>query len=79
MYLDLLPLLGGPDGMIRGPSHEAHASRASQGAPDWQLAGWINTDTAIAAGGLDVVTDHIERLTGHPAIGVCEFLISRTT
>jgi uncharacterized protein YbjT (DUF2867 family) len=140
LYLDLLPLLGGPDGVIRGPAQdgrvapvsrddvadslvsmltggghegrtydltgpealtlaeaaaevsrfsdrpvifqnetldEAHASRAGYGAPDWELAGWVSTYTAIAAGELDVVTDHVERLTGHPAIGVREFLSRR--
>jgi len=58
---------------------EAYASRASYAAPDWELAGWISTYTAIAAGEFDVVTDHVERLTGHPPIGVREFLSSRTS
>ncbi|MBA3797896.1 MAG: SDR family oxidoreductase [Actinomycetota bacterium] len=137
LYLDLVPLLGGPDGVIRGPAgngrlapvsrddiadalvamlterghesatydltgpqaltltevaaevskfsdepvifqnetlDEAYASRASYAAPDWELAGWISTYTAIAAGEFDVVTDHVERLTGHPPIGVPAFL-----
>ncbi|MFI7500942.1 SDR family oxidoreductase [Streptomyces sp. NPDC049687] len=46
---------------------EAYASRASYGAPPWQLDAWVSTYTAIAAGGLDGVSDAVPRLTGHPA------------
>ena len=53
---------------------EAYASRASYAAPDWELAGWVSTYTAIAAGAFDVVTAHVERLAGHPPINVPEFL-----
>lgn len=43
---------------------EARASRASYGAPDWQLDAWISTYTAIASGGLDVVSDDVEKVLG---------------
>ncbi len=56
---------------------EAQASRASYGAPAWELAGWISTYTAIAAGELDVVTDHVASLTGHRPMSVREFLATR--
>jgi NAD(P)H dehydrogenase (quinone) len=46
---------------------EAYASRASYGAPDWQVEAWVSTYTAIAAGEMATVTDHIERVTGRPA------------
>ncbi|MGW3037420.1 SDR family oxidoreductase [Streptomyces sp. NPDC001178] len=46
---------------------EAYASRASYGAPQWQLDAWVSTYTAIAAGQLDGVSDAVPRLTGHPA------------
>jgi uncharacterized protein YbjT (DUF2867 family) len=46
---------------------EAYASRASYGAPDWQVDAWVTTYTAIAAGELAEVTGHVELLTGHPA------------
>ena len=46
---------------------EAHRSRASYGAPDWQVDAWVSTYTAIAEGELDGVSDAIPRLTGHPA------------
>ncbi|MFI1031845.1 SDR family oxidoreductase [Streptomyces sp. NPDC020951] len=46
---------------------EAYASRASYGAPQWQLDAWVSTYTAIASGQLDGVSDAVPRLTGHPA------------
>jgi uncharacterized protein YbjT (DUF2867 family) len=128
LYLDFVPLMVGPDGVIRGPADdgqvapvarddvadvavvtllgdghervtydltgarlqtftelaaelsqvsgrtitfedetldEAWASRASYGAPDWEVEGWITSYSAIGAGMLAVVTDTVERLTGH--------------
>ncbi len=46
---------------------EAYASRASSGAPGWQLDAWVSTYTAIASGELDGVSDAVPRLTGRPA------------
>ncbi|MGY1809592.1 SDR family oxidoreductase [Blastococcus sp. SYSU D00669] len=46
---------------------EAYASRASYGAPDWQVAAWVSTYTAIAAGELAGVSTAVPDLTGHPA------------
>ena len=46
---------------------EAYASRASYGAPDWQVEAWVSTYTAVAAGELSTVSDDVLRLTGHPA------------
>lgn len=53
---------------------EARASRAPYGAPDWEVAGWISTYTAVAAGEHAEVTDDVERLTGHPATPLREVL-----
>lgn len=53
---------------------QARASRASYRAPAWELEGWVTTYTAIAAGELDIVTDHVARLTGHQPVTVPEFL-----
>jgi NAD(P)H dehydrogenase (quinone) len=53
---------------------EAYASRASYGAPDWQVEAWVTTYTAIAAGEAALVSDDIERLTGHPATTLREVL-----
>jgi uncharacterized protein YbjT (DUF2867 family) len=45
---------------------EAYASRASYGAPEYVVAGWVTTYSAIAAGELDVVSDAVAELAGHP-------------
>jgi len=139
LYIDFLPLLAGPDGVIRGPAgdgrlaavarddiadvavavlldeggrhdgrtydmtgpealsldevaeelsrvsgrtityqaetlEEAYASRASYGAPDWEVAGWVTTYVAIANGDLEEVSDDVAALAGHPPISLAEFL-----
>jgi uncharacterized protein YbjT (DUF2867 family) len=55
---------------------EAYRSRASYGAPDWQVEAWVSTYTAIAAGELAEVTSDIPRLCGRPATSL-EVLLSR--
>ncbi len=139
LYIDFLPLLAGPDGVIRGPAgdgrvaavtrddiadvavavllddsgrhdgrtydmtgpealtlddvaeelsrvtgrtityeretlEEAYASRASYGAPDWEVAGWVTTYVAIANGDLERVSDDVATLSGHPPTRLAEFL-----
>src|SRR5918994_231537 len=139
LYIDFLPLLAGPDGVIRGPAgdgrlaavarddiadvavavlldeggrhdgrtydmtgpealsldevaeelsrasgrtityqaetlEEAYASRASYGAPDWVVAGWVTTYVAIANGDLEEVSDDVAAVAGHPPISLAEFL-----
>jgi uncharacterized protein YbjT (DUF2867 family) len=46
---------------------EAYASRASYGAPKWQVDAWVSTYTAIAAGELEKVSEDIATLLGRPA------------
>ena len=53
---------------------EAYRSRASYGAPGWQVDAWVSTYTAIAAGELATVTGDVERLSGHPATSLAELL-----
>lgn len=53
---------------------EAYASRASYGAPRFEVDGWVTSYTAIAAGEFDVVSGDVERLTGEPPLGLREFL-----
>ncbi|HEV3014571.1 MAG TPA: DUF952 domain-containing protein, partial [Actinomycetota bacterium] len=53
---------------------EAYASRASYGAPDWEVAGWVTTYVAIANGDLDRVSDDVASLSGHPPMALAEFL-----
>ena len=44
---------------------EAYPSRASYGAPDWEVEGWVSTYVAIANGEMATLTDDVRRLTGH--------------
>jgi NAD(P)H dehydrogenase (quinone) len=53
---------------------EAYESRAHYGAPDWELEGWVTSYVAVAGGELEPVTDHVERLTGHPPTTLAELI-----
>jgi uncharacterized protein YbjT (DUF2867 family) len=53
---------------------EARASRASYGAPAWEVEGWVSSYAAIAADEMSTVSDTVPRLTGHPARTLSEFL-----
>lgn len=53
---------------------QAYASRAGYGAPDWMVEGWVSTYVAIDRGELDLVTGDVEKLTGHPATSVVDFV-----
>ncbi|MGJ9411914.1 SDR family oxidoreductase [Aeromicrobium sp. CF4.19] len=46
---------------------EARASRASYGAPAWQMDAWVSTYTAIRDGELAAVSGDVEALLGRPA------------
>jgi len=55
---------------------QAYASRASYGAPQWQLDAWVSTYTAIAIanGELAMVSDAVDRLTGRPPLSLASVL-----
>jgi len=53
---------------------EAYASREPYGVPDWQLDAWVSTYTTIADGGLALVTDAVEHLTGTPPLTLTDLL-----
>ena len=53
---------------------EAYASRASYGAPDWQVDAWVSTYLAIAAGEMGGISDCVERITGHRPTSLRELL-----
>lgn len=53
---------------------EAYASRASYGAPAWQLDAWVSTYTAIANGELAGPTSDVRVLTGREPQGLADFL-----
>ena len=139
LYIDFLPLMAGPDGVIRGPAgdgrvaavarddiadvavaalvggghegrsydltgpealtlaeaaeelsraagrpiryqaetlEEAYASRASYGAPGWEVDGWVTTYVAIANGDLEQVSGDVAAVAGHPPVRLAEFLRS---
>ena len=49
---------------------EAYESRKRWEAPDWQNDAWVSTYTAIAAGEMAEVSDHVLRLTGRRPMGL---------
>jgi NAD(P)H dehydrogenase (quinone) len=57
---------------------EAYESRRKWPAPDWQYDAWVSTYTAIAAGELAEVTDHVRTLTGHPPMSLADLLQRRS-
>jgi NAD(P)H dehydrogenase (quinone) len=65
---------GVPIGYHAETVEEAYRSRAGYGAPDWAVDGWVSTYTAIAAGELEAVSQDVRRLSGHPPMGLVDFL-----
>ena len=55
---------------------EAYASRASYGAPAWEVDGWVTTYVAIANGDLEQVSGDVAAVAGHPPVRLAEFLRS---
>jgi uncharacterized protein YbjT (DUF2867 family) len=53
---------------------EAYASRASYGAPEFEVEGWVTSYAAIATGEMDVVSDTVYDLTGHEPMTFADFL-----
>ena len=49
---------------------QAYTSRSGYGAPDWEVAGWVTSYAAIGSGEFDLATDTVERLAGHPPVGL---------
>ena len=70
----LTTVTGRPVTYVAETVDEAYASRASYGAPDWQVDAWVSTYRAIASGELSVVSDAVERITGRPARSLEELL-----
>lgn len=58
-------------------TEQAYASREPLGAPEWAVTAWVTSYAAIAAGEMDVVSDAVERVAGHPPMSLREYL--RTT
>ncbi|MFD5869914.1 SDR family oxidoreductase [Streptomyces sp. NPDC060322] len=53
---------------------EAYTSRAHYGAEAWEVAGWVTSYEAIAAGELERVSDAVPTLTGRPAQSLSAYL-----
>ncbi len=53
---------------------EAYASRASYGAPLFEVRGWVTSYQAIGSGELATVTDTVEQVTGRSAQSFADFL-----
>jgi uncharacterized protein YbjT (DUF2867 family) len=53
---------------------EAYEARARYGAPDWEVEGWVTSLAGVAGGEMDVVSTTVGELTGHPPMGLAEFL-----
>jgi NAD(P)H dehydrogenase (quinone) len=53
---------------------EAYASRASYGAPGWEVDAWVSTYTSIAAGDQAVISPDVERITGRAPLTLAELL-----
>jgi uncharacterized protein YbjT (DUF2867 family) len=58
---------------------EGYASRASYGAPPWQVDAWVSTYTAIAAGELAGPTSAVHELTGREPLSLEQFLAEAHT
>jgi NAD(P)H dehydrogenase (quinone) len=65
---------GRPIAFVDETLEEARASRASFGAPDWEVEAWISSYVAIANGELEQVSHDVERLTGHAPKTLREYL-----
>ena len=66
---------GHPVSFVDETITEAWASRASYGAPDWQVEAWVSTYLAMKAGELARVTGDVARLSGHPATSFEQLLL----
>ena len=66
--------LGRPVSYIPETIEEAYASRASYGAPPWQMDAWVSTYAAIAAGELAEVSEDSAEVTGQPATSLEQVL-----
>jgi NAD(P)H dehydrogenase (quinone) len=53
---------------------EARASRTPSGAPAWEIEGWVTSYAAIATGEMDIVSDTVARIAGHPPAALDPFL-----
>lgn len=70
----LSPFVGRRIRYVAESEEDAYVSRSVYRAPDWEVQGWVTSYLAIAAGEMATVGDAVERLTGHPARTIEDFL-----
>jgi len=68
---------GRPVRYERETVEQAYASRASYGAPGWQVDAWVSTYLAMASGELATVGPAVEHISGHPPRFLADLLRSR--
>lgn len=73
----LTEVTGTPVQFVDETVDEAYGSRASYGAPDYEVTGWVTSYLAIREGELDVLSDDVTAVTGHPPTSVRTFLTQR--
>lgn len=73
----LTEVTGTPVQFVDETVDEAYGSRASYGAPDYEVTGWVTSYLAIREGELDVLSDDVTAVTGHPPTAVRTFLTQR--
>jgi uncharacterized protein YbjT (DUF2867 family) len=73
----LTDVTGRPVGYEPETVEEAYASRASYGAPQFEVDGWVSTYTAIASGELDVLRPAVELVTGRAPLSLRALLTAR--
>ena len=71
-----LPVRTPQKGPAASGHRRAYASRASFGAPDWQVDAWVSTYTAIASGVMAPVSADVERVTGDRPMTLADYLAS---
>jgi uncharacterized protein YbjT (DUF2867 family) len=62
---------------VEETTEEAYASRASYGAPAFEVDGWVSTYTAIASGELAVLSGDVREVLGREPIALRDLLAAR--
>jgi uncharacterized protein YbjT (DUF2867 family) len=65
---------GIPTVFVDETEEEAYASRASYGAPEFEVRGWVTSYLGIRDGSLAHVSDGVRRLTGHEPRSLADLL-----
>jgi uncharacterized protein YbjT (DUF2867 family) len=73
----LTDITGRPVRYVDETLAEAYASRASYGAPAYEVDGWVSTYTAIATGELDVLSPAVRLVTGREPTSLRALLEAR--